>query len=260
MQTLVPLCADADTDIQSCTIKTIQSFVKGLKSCPPNEVSFVWSYISLLLNAKTESNLLEQVLNLSKVYPIDLLKKETREKFLTHLFKLTFHSSPTIRMLVYKILGDCTSIWVASGLLDTVASILLLSLGEQDPACLNLILDYLLGSAGGSLSSIMPLLVKVKENVKQPSHLLIRDLDNLANGIMKCRGELKPVLDVLLNHEYTDEYWIFYATDTPENQLIRPDDYNYNHLFIHGPFWIALLLTKLHVPPPPLSVILFIYN
>ncbi|OAJ41162.1 hypothetical protein BDEG_24803 [Batrachochytrium dendrobatidis JEL423] len=45
----------------------------------------------------------------------------------------------------------------------------------------------------------------------------------------------------------------YYLADVPENQLARPDDYNYSRNMIQSPFWVSLLFTKLSCAPPLLS-------
>lgn len=120
------------------------------------------------------------------------------------------------------------------------------------------VVDYLINTSGGSLGSAMMFLGKIRDAIKGPAHVLIREMDAFANGIYKVRNEIKAFLEVLTAPGFVDEYWTFFAADTPESQLIRPDDYNFNAVFVHAPFWIALLLTKLSVPPPPFSVSLLI--
>lgn len=72
-----------------------------------------------------------EVLGLVKVYPIDILPKDTREKLLVSLFKLTFNRQTSVRLCIYTIIGDFTTTWSSCGLLDTALAILVLSLGDQ---------------------------------------------------------------------------------------------------------------------------------
>ena len=96
---------------------------------------------------------------------------------------------------------------------------------------------------------------KVKESLKAPQSTLLAEWDNLANLIAKFKGsESRSLVEILTDPKLIDPVWDYFAADSAENQLIRPDDYNFNVTFVHSPLWIALLMTKLSVPPPPLVV------
>ncbi|KAJ1568770.1 hypothetical protein HK405_014015 [Cladochytrium tenue] len=79
----------------------------------------------------------------------------------------------------------------------------------------------------------------------------LRAFDELANFLYKNKGDLQDLVSALGQKTTVEEFWIFFLKDTPENQLVRPDDYDFGRNFIHAPFWIALVLTKLSVGPPP---------
>jgi hypothetical protein len=95
---------------------------------------------------------------------------------------------------------------------------------------------------------------ELKDSFSGSLSVRLRSMDNLANYMAKSKSELKELIAAIVDDKFVDEYWKFFLHDAPENQLVRPDEYNYVRNFIQGPFWIALLLTKLGVPPPPTSV------
>jgi small nuclear ribonucleoprotein (snRNP)-like protein len=112
-------------------------------------------------------------------------------------------------------------------------------------------------SAGLQNTSFKNLLIPlgaIRDSLGGPLLLTLKAYDELANSILKDRNEMKDLVDAMIHETAVDEYWNFFLEDAPENQLVKPDDYSYTRNFVHGPFWIALLLVKLGVPPPPLMV------
>lgn len=61
MQTLVPLSASPDEDIQLKVLKGIRSFIPGLKGATPVDVAFVWSYIAALIQNSTKTVCVMQI-------------------------------------------------------------------------------------------------------------------------------------------------------------------------------------------------------
>lgn len=115
-------------------------------------------------------------------------------------------------------------------------------------------MENISGNLGIPLAPVNQFVIKVKDSVLLKSHVLLDELDNLANGILKAKVELGALMDHLMSPDLIDAFWDFFAADMPESQLVRIDDYNYNCVFVHSPFWTSLLLTKIGVPPPPVLV------
>jgi hypothetical protein len=93
LQTIAPLAKDRNPKIQSAALKIINAIIPALRQSPQTEVTFLWSYISTILNNDTEhviffinsQSILVEVLALSREYPIDLLPLGAREEvFLYH--------------------------------------------------------------------------------------------------------------------------------------------------------------------------------
>ena len=116
-------------------------------------------------------------------------------------------------------------------------------------------MENISGSLGIPLAPVKQFVIKVKDSVSLKPHVLLDELDNLANGILKAKVELGSLTDHLMSPDLIDSFWDFFAADMPESQLVRIDDYDYNCVFVHSPFWTSLLLTKIGVPPPPVLVI-----
>jgi len=65
--------------------------------------------------------------------------------------------------------------------------------------------------------------------------------------------------NILFNEFVTDKFWEFFLKNCSDDQLIRPDEFNYSRFFIQTPFFITLLYSKFNIPPPALNVNILLY-
>ncbi|KAJ3090469.1 hypothetical protein HK102_003650 [Quaeritorhiza haematococci] len=264
MQSLVPMLQTPDEEMQMAVIRVIHALMPGFRSATASaaDIAFAWEYFCLLLDSKVKPTVLEAVLQLLKAFPLDKLSDDMREEFLNTLFRLTFHPQSFVRSAVYDVIGtSCCEMWrsggmgssasaagttsglltiaeggpVASGaagggavlsgnkLYYTALAILLLALGDQDSSCVKRVFDHL---------------------SKQ-----LRDAPDFLTQLEALRDAMDAK-----SPELVDVFWQFFLADVPDNHLVRPDEYNYSRNFIHAPFWVALLMTKLKVPPPVVSL------
>ncbi|KND03924.1 uncharacterized protein SPPG_01373 [Spizellomyces punctatus DAOM BR117] len=250
MQTLVPYCNSGDEDIQMAALKVIFSLIPSFRTASPADISFAWAYFHALMDQKIKASILQAVLTLIKQFPLDKLVDDAREELLNTLFKLVFHHEPNVRIMVYDIIGSYTDFWKASGLFNAAIGIMFLAIGDHNEQCAKKASDYLFRLSDTHFGSIVTPLGAVRDAQGGPFPLLLKAYDELANVIARDRTEITELVDAITLDANVDEFWNFYLEDAPDNQLVRPDDYNYARNFVHTPFWISLLLTKLGVPPP----------
>ncbi|KAJ3041918.1 hypothetical protein HDV00_008427 [Rhizophlyctis rosea] len=249
MQTLVPYLNTPDEDIQMATIGVLHALVPSFKTASPADITFAWSYFHALLDSKIKS----AVLNLIRGFPLHRLTEDAREELLNTLFKLTFHRDPAVRLIVYDLIGTSTDFWKSSNLYNSAMGILLLCIGDHNVECIKKVISHLFQLSNTPFRSIVTPLGLVKDALSTSQMQVMKAYDDLANALARERIELKELIDATVVDANVDEFWNFYLHDVPENQLVRPDDYNYTRNFVHAPFWIALLLTKLTIPPPPIA-------
>ncbi|KAJ3213498.1 Jouberin [Dinochytrium kinnereticum] len=225
MQTLVPMLNDDDEEIKLNTVKVLRALMPSFATASPTDISFIWSYFSTHMSLKTKSVMLTEMLDLVKIFPIDRLSDDLREELLNTFIRLSFHKDASVRSKVYELIGSSGDFWRASSLYNA-------AIGTKFE-CL-----------------IIPLGI-LKDTLTRSLPIIIKGYDDLANFIEKNKLDLQDLIDSITHDANIDEFWNFYLEDAPENQLVRPDDYGYVRNFIHMPFWISILLTKLNVPPPP---------
>ncbi|KAI9362464.1 armadillo-type protein [Zopfochytrium polystomum] len=231
VQAVVPLLSHSEEDIQQLAVQVMQSLMPSMRTAVPADINFIWASFHNLLNAKTQT-------------------------FLRTVTQLVFHKSCEIRTAVYKLIGASVDFWKSSSLFNAALGVIFLSIGDQDDHCCKVAVDILVELINGTpFKSVLVPLGLVRDAVGSPLQAKIRAYDDLANFIFKERVELKDLVAALSQETTVDEFWNFFLKDAPENQLVRPDDYNYGRNFIHGPFWISLLLSKLSIAPPPLLVL-----
>jgi hypothetical protein len=118
-----------------------------------------------------------------------------------------------------------------------------------------MILNYLIQKTGIYLGGALVHLDSIQASIER-RNLYFEKLDAFAASI--ASSQQKELIDSLGLPRLIDEYWTFFSADSPDNQLIHPDDYQFSPTFIHSPCWIALLCCKLYLNPPPFSVILIL--
>ncbi|KAJ1562765.1 hypothetical protein HK096_003735 [Nowakowskiella sp. JEL0078] len=254
MKILIPLLNSTDEDIQLATIKVLHALIPGFETASIADISFSWTYLQTMMSPKLKSSLLKSILKLIAKFPLHRLSDESREQLLSSLFQLMFHGDSNIREMVYKLLGESGDFWKESSLFTASLGILFFGLGDQTISCLviELIVKMIIDIQIGAF--LLEYLETLKSSLNKPYFFTIKAYDDLAFAIAKEKlGGLQDLVAAIALEENVDLFWEFFLSDVPENQLVRPDEYNYTRNFIHSPFWISLLLTKLNVHPPPLT-------
>ncbi|KAJ3148056.1 hypothetical protein HDU89_004901 [Geranomyces variabilis] len=253
MQTLVPYCNSGDEDIQIASIKVISSLIPSFQTASQADISFAWGYFHALMDHRITPLTLKAVLSLVKGFPLEKLADESREEFLNTLFKLIFNHDFSVRLSVYDIIGTFTPFWQKSGLFNAAVGILFLAIGDHNTQCAGKVLGLLFNLSETSFRAIVTPLGAVKDALHEPLLTLLKTMDDLAQAMARERSNIKDLVDAITLDANVDEFWDFYLAEAPDNQLVNPDDYSYAKNFVHSPFWISLLLTKLGVTPPSLG-------
>ncbi|KAJ3415514.1 RNA polymerase II associated protein 1 [Chytridiales sp. JEL 0842] len=221
MQALVPLLNSPDDEIQLATVKVLKSLIPLFKTALPGDIHFAWTYFHSHLSSSTNGSMLEAILDLVKLFPLERLPQPDREELLSTLLKLTLHKEPSVRLSAYNSIGGSTEFWKASSLFNSALGVLFLALGDQDVENAKRAIDLLcknLQSTPYSKSLLVPLGL-LKDAIGGPLALVAKAHDDLANAILKERAELKDLVDAMIHDSAVDEYWNFFLEDTPENQL-----------------------------------------
>ncbi|TPX59062.1 hypothetical protein PhCBS80983_g02729 [Powellomyces hirtus] len=253
MQTLVPYCNSGDEEIQIASIKVISSLIPSFQTASGADISFAWGYFHALMDHRITPSTLQAVLGLIKGFPLEKLADESREEFLNTLFKLIFNHNVNVRLSVYDIIGSFSEFWKKSGLFNAAIGILFLAIGDHNKQCAKKVLDLLFQLSDAHFRVIVSPLGAVKDALDEPLMTSLKAMDDLAQAMARDRGDIKELVEAITLDANVDEFWDFYLSDAPDNQLVNPDDYNYARNFVHSPFWVSLLLTKLGVAPPSLG-------
>lgn len=177
-----------------------------------------------------------------------------RDIMVQKLFALIFHKSAEIRLAVYGFFGSTLEFWQVSRLIDNIMGILLLALGDSDANNVKSLVD-LINVIGGTLfNSILVPLGNIRDAVSATKVELTRAYDQLCTAIANHESELRGAIDAAAQPTRIDVFWNFFLEKVPDNQLPRPEEYNFNKNFVHDPIWISLFCTKLSLPPPPFGV------
>ena len=121
------------------------------------------------------------------------------------------------------------------------------------------VIDNLLSTQNSSTKQLFGPLEKLREVISSRSLLrIVKCYDEVASTIIEHKEDFASLVGAIRQEEIVDQFWSFFLHDVPENQLARPDDYSYARLFVHSPFWVSLLLSKIGMPPPSIQV-LFVF-
>ena len=93
----------------------------------------------------------------------------------------------------------------------------------------------------------------MKEVVKRNGFDRLKVYETISNAIVLSKSDLRPIVEFCLQTARADEIWGYFLGGVPENQLARPEEYNYNRNHAHNPMWMALMYCKFALPPPPLG-------
>lgn len=116
------------------------------------------------------------------------------------------------------------------------------------------LIDLITLIGGSSVNLILVPLGNLRDSVHLPKEKLMREYDQLCTTIATNKAELRASVEAACIPARIDTFWYFFLEGVAENQLARPEEYNYQKNLVHNPVWIALFCTKLNVPPPPVGV------
>ncbi|KXS12168.1 ARM repeat-containing protein [Gonapodya prolifera JEL478] len=253
-QALAPLLSHDDVEVQCSAIDVMRSLVSTLgDGVESNELEFLWQRAKILATLHTKLELLQKFLDLFVKLLVNKLLPETRKDMLNVLFSLVFHSEETIRNQVYDLLGGVGfSFWKASGMMNTSLGILVLCLGDIVAIAAKYLLTHLSNvTTTKTFNGVLNALASA--TISYTSNDLVRYFDELGNSFFTERSECRNLVDAIIDPNLGDAFWRFWMGDVQDNQLAHPDEYNFSKIFIHAPFWVPILFTKLGVPPLPLS-------
>ncbi|KAJ8326515.1 hypothetical protein O5D80_005263 [Batrachochytrium dendrobatidis] len=253
IQMITPLCASSNESIQLKALEVLHAITPALLATSQADISFVWAYIVALMSPALGSVILKSVLNLIEFFPLIQLNTVAREELMSCLFKLIFYNDPDVRMEVYTIIGGAAEFWKISGQMNMALALLFLAIGDDNTKCAQTVISKIHQLGNQSLVQIQSQLNQMNESLQGTLQIKIRAYDQLATSLAIHKTDYRSLIDAMLLHERIDEFWQYYLADVPENQLARPDDYNYSRNMIQSPFWVSLLFTKLSCAPPLLS-------
>ncbi|KAJ3352902.1 hypothetical protein HDU83_007559 [Entophlyctis luteolus] len=257
MQVLFPMLRSSDEDIKLAVASVVQSYLPQLAVSPRTDIDYCWSHLQSLVTPETGAPLLSSILEVVKDFPLERLSDGAKEDLLTTLFHAAFHPAAEVRFRVYIIVGSSADFWRASSLWSTALGILFLCLGDHNPECVAKIIEMILVQIDNvaGLKELMVPLGLVKDSIGGSVINTVKAFDNLANSILKDKPKLHELIDALTIESTVDKFWNFFLNGVTDSQMVKPDDYDYTRNFIHEPFWIAIILTKLSMTPPPISVL-----
>ncbi|KAJ3208349.1 hypothetical protein HDU82_002587 [Entophlyctis luteolus] len=257
MQVLFPMLRSSDEDIKLAVASVVQSYLPQLAVSPRTDIDYCWSHLQSLVTPETGAPLLSSILEVVKDFPLERLSDGAKEDLLTTLFHAAFHPAAEVRFRVYIIVCSSADFWRASSLWSTALGILFLCLGDHNPECVAKIIEMILVQIDNvaGLKELMVPLGLVKDSIGGSVINTVKAFDNLANSILKDKPKLHELIDALTIESTVDKFWTFFLNGVTDSQMVKPDDYDYTRNFIHEPFWIAIILTKLSMTPPPISVL-----
>ena len=247
------MCASSDPDIQLEAIKVAEKMLPSFSLAPPTEIMYIWSYIAKLLVPTNEDATLFAALQLLTAFPLAQLSDAGKEEVASLLFSLSFHPSADIRAALYKFLGSMAEAWRALGNTNAVLAQLLICFGDDNPRNSNMVIDQLLNLGTVALGPVAGFLAKLRDHPKKSCFDQVRMYESFSSFLLLNKLDLRPIIEVVISGAKVDEVWAFYLSGVPENQLVRPEEYNYSRNSIHNPMWASLLYSKFSIPPPPLG-------
>ncbi|KAJ3339980.1 hypothetical protein HDU91_000920, partial [Kappamyces sp. JEL0680] len=253
MKMLIPLCASPDEDTQLESIRVVEALLPGFATSTPQEIAFIWSYVSKLLSAKLESSVCLAAVHLMSSFPTLQLSGPARDELFALLFSLCFHKSIEIRAAVYRFIGQSGDIWRSTSQTNAAMAMLLLSLGDGHAPNVVLLIEQITFLGQNSIAALLPTLNKLKSVRKLNELELVRAYDAFATALAANKQDFRGIIEAMAVPIRVDECWAFFLNGVPENQLVRPEEYDYLRNFIHSPIWISLVYTKFTVPPPPMG-------
>ncbi|KAJ3309526.1 hypothetical protein HDV04_005966 [Boothiomyces sp. JEL0838] len=253
MQILVPLCSSDNQQVQLHAIRAVDALLPGITNPSPNDMHFLWKYMSALLDPHIDSKVVIAGLELLKKFPLQQLSATARDELLVLLYGLMFSSNKHVRRELYTFVGSVGEYWKSSNLIPAALSLLFLALGDGTPANVKWIIEKMTELGGSYLSPILLPLGKLRDSAGVSQLAQLRLYDQLSTAMAVNKVDLRALIDAIAAPAKVDKFWAFYLASVPDNQLARPDEYNYDLNNIHNPLWISLLYTKFSIPPPPLG-------
>jgi hypothetical protein len=254
MKMLIPLCASPDEEVQLEAIKVLETLLPPFATSTGPEIQYIWGYVSRLLSCKMEeASVCLAAIQLMGVFPALKLNTSAREELLSILFSLCFHKSWEIRSAVYRYLGQNGEVWRSTSQLNGAMAILLLALGDGHAPNQIILVDQIILLGQNGISSLLPALLKFKNAPKLGELELVRTFDYLATLMIMNKHDYRLIIEAMSHSSRVDESWQFFIQGVPENQLVRPEEYDYLRIHVQNPIWFALFYTKFGIPPPPIG-------
>eukprot|EP00833_Pecoramyces_ruminatium_P009167 jgi/Orpsp1_1/1183199/evm.model.c7180000084240.1 len=256
IQALISLLTNGEPVVQEKALEVILSLIPLFNYTNDKELLFIWTHLrNILVEHQEKEDMILTIINSIIEFPLDRLPDESLLDLVKIQFLLIFNKNPKIREAVYKFLNYSFNIWKTQDLKFRVIAILYCAIGDCKEENAIFVLDSIIKlSYNTVLQDLTPNLKEIKDTLeKKNSEDLIKAYDNLANAIHINQNNCKVLTTILFENYITDKFWDFFLENCPDDQLIRPDEFNYSRFFIQLPFFISLLYSKFSIPPPALN-------
>ncbi|KAI9141859.1 hypothetical protein BKA69DRAFT_1071625 [Paraphysoderma sedebokerense] len=253
LQSMLPFLTNTDQDIQIAALRVLSNLSKSFPTATSSDISMLWPHFKALMNHKNlPLDVLQEVLKMWFVFPINKLSGENQFDLCMTLYKLFLHKSRHVRFLVYDLFGSKLGQLTGADLNGNSVAILIMALGEQDRECLHIVIRHIAQAVQIRYPGLLDGIRKLQDITDQPtSFKTIECFGSIANALLRDREEYETLLRIMTSDDIVDAFWNFFLHDVPENFAMNPDEYNYSRASIHSPYWISILLTKFSVRPPP---------
>jgi hypothetical protein len=253
MKMLVPFCTSHDDKVQLTAIRVVDQLLPGYQQATPADVAFLWKYVGSLLNINLDSKIITAAIKLLHSFPLGPLTGPLREELVTKLFFIIFHKIPNVRMAVYDYFFKTCEFWKSNGLLHHILGVLFVSLGDSEIKNVKELVDMLTTMGGAFFGPLSTQLGKLRDAQHLTSLGMMKLYDQLITALAVAKLEMKSLVETFSIPYRVDSFWQYFMHKVPENQLVRPEEYDYTRNYVHNPIFSALLFTKFSVPPPPLG-------
>ncbi|ORY35099.1 hypothetical protein LY90DRAFT_704931 [Neocallimastix californiae] len=256
IQALISLLTNGKEEVQEKSLEVILALIPLFNNTNEKELLFIWSHLrNILKDHQDKEKMILTLINALMDFPLQRLPDESLIDLLKIQFTLIFHKNVSIRAAVYEFLNFSYDIWKSQDLKFNVISILYAAIGDFNRENAIKICDSIIKlSYNTVLQELVPNVKEIKDTLeKKLLEDLIKAYDNLANAIHINQNNCKNITNILFDDYFTDKFWDFFLENCSDDQLVKPDEYNYSKFFIQTPFFISLLYSKFSVPPPALN-------
>ncbi|ORX46647.1 hypothetical protein BCR36DRAFT_356717 [Piromyces finnis] len=256
IQALISLLINGESVIQKKALDVILSLIPLFIHISDKELLFIWNHLrDIFTNYQNKDDMVLTLLDALIQFPLDRLSDDILIDLIKLQFSLIFHKNQNIRCSVYKFLYCSYNIWKNQNLKYKAIGILYSAIGDRNEQNAITVLDMIIKlSYNTVLQDLIPQLKEIKSVLENRNmDELIFSYDNLVNAILTNQNNFQNLTNILFEDFITDKFWDFFLENCPEDQLIRPDEYNYSNFFIQTPFFISILYSKFNIPPPALN-------